>query len=208
MARFKRIATMTLACSTTLVIAVNGVAAPAANAGTTVAGRASVTTPRLTYQQIAALSPVEQAKVMNPYREAAGALDEYGRAGGAGIYSGVEIDAPNGAVHLYLTDTARMSGSSGPPGPDTPDRICRWCRSNKVRTRSGSWRAPATESPPTCRTFRPRRGRQGRLHLDPDRHRPREGRVSLRRRWIEPLARRASARCGAPVPAGRGSRPG
>jgi hypothetical protein len=75
MARFKRIAKMTLASSTTLVIAVNGVAAPAANAGTTVAGRASVATPRLTYQQIAALSPVKQAKVMNPYREAAGALD-------------------------------------------------------------------------------------------------------------------------------------
>src|SRR5260221_374846 len=31
---------------------------------------------------------------------------------------------------------------------------------------------------------------------------------SPRRRWIEPLACRASTRCGAPVPAGRGSRPG
>ncbi len=39
-------------------------------------------------------------------------------------------------------------------------------------------------------------------------HCSRKGRVSLRRRWIEPLACRASTRCGAPVPAGRGSRPG
>ncbi len=57
-------------------------------------------------------------------------------------------------------------------------------------------------------TVRARRGRQARLRPEPDRHRSRQGRISLRRRWIEPLARCASTRCGAPVPAGRGSRPG
>ena len=52
----------------------------------------------------------------------------------------------------------------------------------------------------------PRRRRQ-RLHGDPGRHRPREGRLRLHRRRDQPLARRAPARFRAPVPPGAGERP-
>ena len=49
---------------------------------------------------------------------------------------------------------------------------------------------------------RARRRRQ-RLHGDHRRHRPRQGRLRLHRRRVQPLARRAPARCRPPVPAGR-----
>ena len=54
---------------------------------------------------------------------------------------------------------------------------------------------------------RPRRRRQ-RLHGDPGRHRPRQGRLRLHRRRVQPLARRAPARRRAPLPPGAGAGPG
>ena len=42
----------------------------------------------------------------------------------------------------------------------------------------------------------------------PDRHRPRQGRLGLRRRRVQPLAGRPHARRGAPLPAGARERPG
>ena len=44
-----------------------------------------------------------------------------------------------------------------------------------------------------------RRGGQ-RLHGDAGRHRPRQGRLRLRRRWVQPLARHAPPRCCPPLP--------
>src|SRR5436190_12393826 len=58
----------------------------------------------LTYEQIAALPPAQQADLLNPLRVTGGAVDSVGRSSGADIYSGVEIDAPAHAVNLYLTD--------------------------------------------------------------------------------------------------------
>ena len=52
------------------------------------------------------------------------------------------------------------------------------------------------------------RRRRQRLHGDPGRHRPRQGRLRLHRRRVQPLARRAPARCRAPVPPGAGEGPG
>ena len=51
------------------------------------------------------------------------------------------------------------------------------------------------------------RRRRSRLHGDPGRHRPRQGRLRLHRRRVQPLARRAPVRRRAPVPPGAGARP-
>ena len=69
-------------------------------------------------------------------------------------------------------------------------------------------RAWSTVSSRPSRTVRARRGRRARLCAEPDRHCSCKRRVSLRWRWSEPLARRASTRCGAPVQVSRGIRPG
>jgi len=92
-----------------------------------------------------------------------------------------------------------LAGSPG-PGPVPPRGGCGRRRGSPAR-RGSARRRPGGP-------WLVRRGRQGRLRPEPDRHRSREGRLSLRRRRLEPLARRAPARCGAPVPAGRGSGPG
>jgi hypothetical protein len=96
MPTIRRAVFATFALSTVLAIA----------AANTAAASATMVAP-LTYEQIAAMAPLQQAKLMNPLREAAAALGDYGRAEGAGVYSGLEIDAPNGVVDLYLTDPAQ-----------------------------------------------------------------------------------------------------
>ncbi|MCW2943092.1 MAG: hypothetical protein JWN00_6077 [Actinomycetia bacterium] len=61
----------------------------------------------LTDAEIVALPLSQQAALLNPLRATASALDAVGRGRGAGIYSGVSIDAPHRRVDLFLTDTAK-----------------------------------------------------------------------------------------------------
>ena len=61
-------------------------------------------------------------------------------------------------------------------------------------------RGPLLDRAP--RPHQPRRGGPG-LHRDPHRHRPRPGPLRLHRRRLQPLDRRAPARFGTPLPAGR-----
>jgi hypothetical protein len=91
-------------------VAVVFVAALAGAATLGTAAHANPGTPApLTYQQIAALPPAQQADLLNPLRITAGAVDSVGRSSGADIYSGVEIDASAHVVNLYLTKPGRAA---------------------------------------------------------------------------------------------------
>lgn len=79
--------------------------APAWLAATTTVQARSLTP--LTYQAITAMSPKAQAALLDPLRDAAGAVDAYGRGPGRSIYAGVELDPPAHSVHLYLTDLSQ-----------------------------------------------------------------------------------------------------
>ena len=59
----------------------------------------------LTDAQLAAMTPDQQARVLDPLRAVAEALGTAGRGGIADIYGNVLIDANDGLVKLYLTDT-------------------------------------------------------------------------------------------------------
>ncbi|MEW2443254.1 hypothetical protein [Micromonospora marina] len=52
------------------------------------------------------MSPEEQAQILDPLRAAAWAVDEAAQQVASDVYSGVRIDAPEGAVHLYVTVVA------------------------------------------------------------------------------------------------------
>ncbi|MCJ1677555.1 S1 family peptidase [Streptomyces sp. APSN-46.1] len=81
-----------------------GTAALALVAGALPASSAPLAHPVLTDAEIAALTPADQAKLLNPLRELANAADSAGRSGEAGIYSGIELDANTHTVTIYLTD--------------------------------------------------------------------------------------------------------
>jgi hypothetical protein len=83
------------------VAAISVLAATAAPAGVAYAGA-----PGLRDQEIGAMAPDDQARLLDPLRDLAEALDSYGRSGGAAFYTGVAIDANHDLVDLYLTDTA------------------------------------------------------------------------------------------------------
>ncbi|WP_435205691.1 S1 family peptidase [Micromonospora sp. bgisy143] len=60
--------------------------------------------PKLTNQQIAAMSPAEQDLLLQPLREIADAAAAVGAASHSGVFSGLELDGTTGTVKIYLTD--------------------------------------------------------------------------------------------------------
>ncbi|MDI2125031.1 hypothetical protein [Yinghuangia seranimata] len=75
-------------------------AAQAAGSG---AGAARPTTP----EEIGALPPAEQNKILDPLRAAAGALDEQGREAYAAVYAGVRLNAVAGTVEVFTKGDAK-----------------------------------------------------------------------------------------------------
>jgi len=65
--------------------------------------------PTLTYQQIAALSPADQAAILDPLRAVASAAGAVGRTKGSELLAGIQIDAPSRTVNVFLTDTSRQA---------------------------------------------------------------------------------------------------
>ncbi|MCF2527806.1 S1 family peptidase [Yinghuangia soli] len=69
--------------------------------------------PNVTHDQIAAMSQSEQAKLLDPLRALANAVDALGRPGSSGaytgIYAGIELDAPAKKVNIYLTDVKQSA---------------------------------------------------------------------------------------------------
>lgn len=63
----------------------------------------------LTYQQIAALSPAQQAAILDPLRAVANAAGTVGRSQWSEIYSGIRIDASAQTVTIYLTALGQKS---------------------------------------------------------------------------------------------------
>ncbi|WP_426502093.1 hypothetical protein ACPPVO_31095 [Dactylosporangium sp. McL0621] len=72
------------------------------------AGTAQAAPAPLTYSQIAALPPQQQAKILDPLRAVADVAGTVGRSQESGVFSGVQIDATAGAVTVYLTDLGRQ----------------------------------------------------------------------------------------------------
>lgn len=64
----------------------------------------------LTYQSIAAMSPDDQAAILDPLRVVAHAAGAVGRAQGASVLAGIQIDAPSRTVTIYLTDLKQQAG--------------------------------------------------------------------------------------------------
>jgi len=65
--------------------------------------------PTLTYQQIVALSPEDQASILDPLRAVANAAGAVGRAKGSDLLAGIQINAPLRTVDIFLTDTSRQA---------------------------------------------------------------------------------------------------
>ncbi|GLZ79877.1 hypothetical protein Afil01_46840 [Actinorhabdospora filicis] len=83
------------------------VATVATVAGLLFTGPAHAAKPTYTDAQIAAMSQPQQERLLGPLRRVANAIGDYGRLGGAGHFSGIELDANHGEVTVYLTDTGR-----------------------------------------------------------------------------------------------------
>ncbi|MEV6726211.1 peptidase [Streptomyces xanthochromogenes] len=60
-----------------------------------------------TEAQIATMEPTQQAKLLEPLRHIANAVDSAGKASQSDAYAGLRIDAPKNVVHVYVTDRAR-----------------------------------------------------------------------------------------------------
>ncbi|GAA0637595.1 hypothetical protein GCM10010174_69230 [Kutzneria viridogrisea] len=78
----------------------------------------------LSDEQIAAMSPQQQAVLLDPLRATASALGAAGRGELADVYGNLAIDANHGVVRLYLTDTAQTgrafaAARAVDPGLDT-----------------------------------------------------------------------------------------
>jgi hypothetical protein len=76
--------------------------------------------PGLTYQEIAALPPVELAAILNPLRTVASAASAVGYREWSNIFSGVRIDAPGDRVIIYLTDPSRAADFLRSAGAQDP----------------------------------------------------------------------------------------
>jgi hypothetical protein len=65
--------------------------------------------PVLSYAEIAALSPEEQAAILDPLRAVAAAASTVGAGAWSDTFSGVAIDAPSHTVTIYLTNPGRRA---------------------------------------------------------------------------------------------------
>jgi hypothetical protein len=64
--------------------------------------------PTLTYSKLAAMTPKDQAAILDPLRAVASAAGAIGRGAESEVFSGVKIDAPNRTVTIYLTELNRQ----------------------------------------------------------------------------------------------------
>lgn len=65
--------------------------------------------PTLTYSQLAAMAPGDQAATLDPLRAVANAAGAAGKGSESGIFSGIQIDAPTRTVTIYLTELTQQS---------------------------------------------------------------------------------------------------
>jgi hypothetical protein len=107
----KRIAVVAVATMTTVAI-----------------GGAAYGAPALSYQLIAAMSPTEQAGILDPLRAVASAAGTVGRAQGADVLSGIQIDAPSSTVSIYLTDLKQQAGFLAAMGRANPSIDAKYAR--------------------------------------------------------------------------------
>jgi len=97
------------ATAVVLIAASPGTASTAAFSSPVVAAAAA---PRkvLTDTEIATMTPVRQAALLDPLRTLAGTLSEIGNGRGADVFAGLGINANHDVLNLYLTRTQRAAG--------------------------------------------------------------------------------------------------